>query len=662
MPPKGYLIFHLNLAFSSIAADARPDVINICYHSLLQFIEETAIPVGVELTGWTLKQIEQIDPSWIIQFKELLKSKRCELIGSGYSQIIAPLVPYEVNVWNQRLGLQEYERVLDVRPNIVLVNEMAYSNSLIELYTEFNYQGFIMDRDNVRLALDLDGAPMSAVPTHAKGTTDAVLPVLWADSILFQKIQHYAHGDIARADYLEYLKKRISDGEELLPIYCNDAEIFDYRPGRFSQERSIHNEGEWNRLRTLLGSVAEETKIVWISPSQALKKNNQSVKRITSQLTSASHPIPVKKQAKYNIARWAITGRNDLWLNTTCHLITKHLSQTSNNNKEDWLKLCEFWASDFRTHIEKKRWDKMTEELRIFLGEQNLVELKEACCYPLAAANKDGFEIKWINDNIYLSVQTAQIDLVLNMRRGMAIKSLSFKSHNFSALVGSLPHGYYKSIAFGADFYSGNLVAELPTEHTRTTDLEPVIPKFKWTENELEISSTINTKLGVLLKTITIARDTETVSLCYVFDAGTQTYISSIRAGIMTFLPASLGDNIEIFTANGGPDQEHFTLNHEFDHSSVASTLVSSNGGFGSTNGEIIVQTDNKGLLFSWAPDECACMPLFQHMFCKESKLVRLFFSISETDDTVSCNRELLPFCLKIEPTQTKTRCLKRNE
>lgn len=652
MRPKGYLIFHLNLAFSSIAKAARPDVIHSCYHSLLQFIEKTEIPVGIELTGWTLKQIEQIDPDWIRQFKELLQAERCELIGSGYCQIIAPLVPYEVNVWNQRLGLKEYERILGIRPNIVLVNEMAYSKSLVDLYSKFDYHGFIMDRDNVRLALGLDGAPMSAVPTHAQGVTDTVLPVLWADSILFQKIQHYAHGDITKKDYLEYLKKRIAEGETLLPIYCNDAEIFDYRPGRFSQERSIHIEGEWNRLRDLLRLITEQTEIKWISPSQALNINNQSVEPRISRLTSASHPIPVKKQAKYNIARWAMTGRNDLWLNTMCHRIVRHLSHTSNDNEADWRSLCEFWASDLRTHIEEKRWLKMCKALDIFLHKHGLVAFKPRSYNTIASLNQGGFEINKESDGIYLSVKTTTIHLTLNMRRGLAIKSLAFKSHDFKPLIGSLPHGYYKSIALGADYYSGNLVAELPTEHTRTTDLDPITPKLNWTDKGLEITGRITTKLGVLKKIIVIDRDLESISIGYIFNTDKQTSISSIRAGIMTFLPEILGDSVEIITANGGPVQEHFLLDRNFDHSSVASALVSSSGGFGSTNAEIIIQAGNKGIKFSWAADKCSCMPLVQYRSYKDGKLLRIFFSISETDDTVTCNRKLLPFFLKIQPSE----------
>ena len=110
MKPKGYLFFHLNLAFSSIEEEAWADVIRTCYHPLLDLIEKTGIPIGIELTGWTLKQIELLDNTWIERFKILLSTGKCELVGSGYCQIIGPLVPHTVNEWNQRLGIDAYFR------------------------------------------------------------------------------------------------------------------------------------------------------------------------------------------------------------------------------------------------------------------------------------------------------------------------------------------------------------------------------------------------------------------------------------------------------------------------------------------------------------------------------------------------------------------------
>ena len=61
------------------------------------------MPVGIELSGWTLMQIEQINPVGLRRFRKLLESKNCELVRSGYCQIIAPLVPYKVNQWNQKI-------------------------------------------------------------------------------------------------------------------------------------------------------------------------------------------------------------------------------------------------------------------------------------------------------------------------------------------------------------------------------------------------------------------------------------------------------------------------------------------------------------------------------------------------------------------------------
>ena len=86
MKSKGYLIFHLNLAFSSVEEESRGSVIQDCYHPLLNLIEETKIPIGIELTGWTLNQIYQIDRNWVKRFNKLLKSGACELIEAGIAK------------------------------------------------------------------------------------------------------------------------------------------------------------------------------------------------------------------------------------------------------------------------------------------------------------------------------------------------------------------------------------------------------------------------------------------------------------------------------------------------------------------------------------------------------------------------------------------------
>ena len=89
-------------------------------------------------------------------------------------------------------------------------------------------------------------------------------------------------------------------------------------------------------------------------PSESLKYYNYK-KEV--KLECSEQPILVKKQDKYNINRWSLTGRDDLFLNTFCYNFFKKIE---NSNKENyWKKLCYYWSSDFRTHLTENRWEKL---------------------------------------------------------------------------------------------------------------------------------------------------------------------------------------------------------------------------------------------------------------------------------------------------------------
>ena len=59
-----FALFHLNLAFSSIEESDRGTVIERCYWPLLA-LAETNGPIGIELTGYTLEEIDARDAKWI---------------------------------------------------------------------------------------------------------------------------------------------------------------------------------------------------------------------------------------------------------------------------------------------------------------------------------------------------------------------------------------------------------------------------------------------------------------------------------------------------------------------------------------------------------------------------------------------------------------------
>ena len=143
-----YTVFHLNLAYSSIEEAERPEVIKRCYWPLLRLARKYRLPLGIEASGYTLEQIWAIDPAWIRELKKLTQKGPCEFIGSGYAQIIGPLVPSKVNAMNLKFGNEVYKKLLGLQPPIALVNEQAYSAGLVEHYLKAGYKAIIMEWDN----------------------------------------------------------------------------------------------------------------------------------------------------------------------------------------------------------------------------------------------------------------------------------------------------------------------------------------------------------------------------------------------------------------------------------------------------------------------------------------------------------------------------------
>jgi len=655
--PHGFLIFHLNLSFSSIKAKERVNVIHQCYWPLLDLIERCGIPIGIELTGWTLNQIEQLDKSWIDVFRSMLEKKQCELIGSGWSQIIGPLVPYPVNQWNQKLGLNAYEKILNVFPKLALVNEMAFSTSMVDVYANAGYAGIIIDRDNMRLALNLEDTAIATTPTRVLGCADYSLPVLWADTILFQRLQRVVHGDISIKEYIFYVRERAQNDDSLLPIYCNDAEIFDYRPGRFETEAKVHPDGEWKRLEKIIIQLQEEIELKFLTPSDGLSLENSRKKKIVNRITSVKQPMPVKKQAKYNINRWAVAGRDNLWLNTKCHQIFRVISDKKNWNEALWRDLCELWASDLRTHITNDRWIDAIKRLTsiaesLGINEPNATvptNYLEAVFLPNTPASPPNFSISKDEEGIYWSFITEKINLSLNFRRGLTIQSLAFKSHDFEPVLITLAQGFFNSIELGVDYYSGGMLIEVPTASIRVTDLEWVTPKIQQHEDKIVIAAQIQTKLGIIEKIITIYSKREEIQVQYCFH-NFERPKGLVRVGLFTFNPDTFFLPIKIECKNGGPMLENFIVDREeINHGAAVSTLVSSTTALGATDGRLaLIDANDRKIIFNWDPSLCAVSPMLKHYCLQDNYLMRLSFSLSELDDTTRTGGKLLPCCFTI--------------
>ena len=465
--------------FSSISKDERPKVIKKCYWPLFDFAKMN-IPIGIEASAITLKIIKKHDPEWIHTLKKYIKTRKIEFIGSGYSQIIGPLVPYEVNFKNQYFGIKEYSKILDIIPKTALINEMAYSNGITEAYLKNGYDTIIMEWNNSTRYKSRWNENWKFYPQFLKNGYDKSIKLIWADSIAFQQFQRYAHGEISLKKYMSFIKLNLGEVDRNFPIYTSDAEVFNYRPGRFKNEKKNESD-EWKKIYKLYKLLKTKKWANFINTSEVLHSKSKLAYNQLS-LESVVQPIVVKKQEKYNITRWAMTGVDDLKINSKCYEIFEKTKDLDLKNEKHWEKIIYFWSSDFRTHINENRWKEFYKELNTYDYNSNEKDSeKKIKPEKFFLKKKDGF----------VNVKSNNIELKLNSLKGYCIESLKLMKYGKKSLIGTVGHGYYNDIELAADFFSGHTVIDRWGKH-KVTDLNTnsvMSEKFRMNEYYIDHSN-----------------------------------------------------------------------------------------------------------------------------------------------------------------------------
>lgn len=641
-PLQLFSVCHLNLAYSSIEEEQRPEVVRACYWPLLHLARELQVPFGIEASAYTLECIQDIDSHWIAELGSLCDQGMCELIGSGYTQLIGPLVPAEVNAANLRLGNLGYERMVGMRPRIALINEQAYSAGLLQHYLNAGFRAIVAEWDNPARWHPEWLAEWRYLPQIACGQHGEEIPVIWNKSIAFQKFQRVAHGEMDLPEYFEYLEGHLAETPRAFPLYGNDVEVFDFRPGRFHTEPKIEESGEWTRIRQLLELLRRKDRIQFIRPSQVLDLMNEPEAGNRLHLESAEDPLPVKKQEKYNITRWAVTGRNDLGVNTACHRLYRAMKERKVQDDSAWRELCYLWSSDFRTHITERRWTAYLQRIDSLETRLDLKKSANLVVARLKSQVPSGFRLQREGRFVKLASDCARV--VINCRRGLAIDSLVINNVSDKSLLGTLPHGYYQDIALGADYYSGHLILESPGQ-PKITDLSAVEPRVGTDDDGLNavIEGVIETPLGTMRKKICVSPDGD-LALEYGLD-WKEMPSGSLRLAHITLNPEAFDPRQLYFEChNGGFEPERFAVGAtRIEHGRSVSFLVSASNALGMTNGQLILGDARRHIEVQTRMDEAAVVAQITFLPVVGSFFYRASFSAVELDDT-SRNRQRTDF------------------
>lgn len=627
--------FHGNLGYSSIPESRIKEVIDKCYWPIVSISEELGIPLGFEFPAQTLEYIQEKDKGFIEKIRDLWGRKKIEIVGAGYVQSIFPLIPAQVNIKNLEIGNEVYDRILGSVPKIAFVNEQCFSAGLISLYRQTGYKAIIIDWVNANKYNDFPPSDLykSAV---LKGGEESIA-LIWNDSITFQKLQRYIYGDLGKEDYLQdILSHHDAEVKRCLMIYGNDMEVFNFRA---RDPQTLHSgdvrTDEIKKIKDLFSTLSREPRLKFILPEETLE--TQSEKEIT--VHTAQYPIITKKQDKYNVCRWAVCGNNNWKSNTLCYRayhLFKEIEKDQPGLSSDlpWEKLVTFWASDFRTHTEKNKYDKFRKDL-----DGLIIQTKKARLHAAASRNRKQEEnsadhkgLFHIDQDNHI-IENDKILLGLNSKKGGTIEVLKFKSVSDAPLIKLLRHGYYDDISYGVDFFSGHTI--IFNNQKKMTDLTET--KISYRLSPLGCVAEVRGRIGQngYIKKYLVYGDGTRVDADIEFNFENEICPSVFRTFILTLNPDCFDKGSLYYkTVNGGVRPEQFFVDKDIEQNASVDFNITATHCLGSTDEWMAVGDKNKELIIRTNKAETYTVPLIEFKKVKKNYIFRIYNSVCETDET----------------------------
>ena len=630
---KLFTAFHLNLHFSSIEESSRKEVIDRCYWPLLELASVGNNRFGIEMTGSTLTLISQLEPSWVDEFRKLQRQGRVELVGSGYAQIIAPLVPWRVNAANLLHGKMTYEALLDTDPTVLLANEQAYSASLVDLATASGFKALIVEWENALRANPIEVGPFRSKCPQLVGPEGTRLPALWNSSLIFQKIQRLAHGESESADIIQYLRSQAGECPSYLCLYGGDAEVFDFRPGRYGTEAEI-GKGEWDVVGRFFEQLLDAEDFEFALPSEIVANEAfQSSFEIHPQ--SAEEPSPTKKQRKYNLTRWAVSGRGDNLLNTVCQRMHDDLSDVPLGD-DRWRHLCELWSSDYRTHITQSRWEHLMSTVSL-PGRLRSSRSPASGKQPMAQSDR------------FITLTNATTEVTLDRLKGCSILDCRFPADARGPWFGGVSHATFEDVRWSADWFSGHLVFEAPGRH-KVTDLDGRHAEVSI--GEASVRCVVPTVLGPITKTISLLGEEPGLSIAFELDWD-DLPVGSLRLGHLLLSPEEWDHStLRYSTHLGGRTPECFECGQrDFDHGEHVSFLVSASTCIGMTEGAVWIGDSERLIEVKVRHELVKSVGLISHRRLGDKTFFQFCSSILELDETSRDQRPSLLQPIEFEMT-----------
>jgi len=237
-----------------------------------------------------------------------------------------------------------------------------------------------------------------------------------------------------------------------------------------------------------------------------------------------------------------------------------------------------------------------------------------------------------------VTIETPSVHIELAQSTGGDIRALTFPDVFGSPLLGYLSPVYYDHVGHSSDYYSMGIhivdAEKGVVNDTKQTQIN-VEGKRGHFPIRIPVVCQIQLDIGIVWKRYYIYQSIPRVDVEYTFYLDNLSPLS-FRTGIVTVNPQSFSKNyLKFSTVNGSAHVEQFFLNgRRIHHHHPVGTFSSGQCCLGATEGWVDVSDQHKGIALITDKSQLYSVPMIEYEEIKKSYLMRIYNSISESDET----------------------------
>ena len=221
MIEKASVILHWNTDYAEFPRSEFPKVVELSYEPMITAIEDGFIgTICFNITGHTFEYLKANYPELIDRIKRLAKANVVEMLATGYSHPILPLLPRERVAIQLKDHIALLKKIFGIAPKGIWPPELAVSPSVLSQIKKEGIEWTAVDYEHYQLS-QFFGNDVNPFEIREQTLTEFLAEVYWTKGII--RLKNYLKAkklfEKANLEHTEPLKRVTISNEETIKAY-----------------------------------------------------------------------------------------------------------------------------------------------------------------------------------------------------------------------------------------------------------------------------------------------------------------------------------------------------------------------------------------------------------------------------------------------------------